>query len=83
MRPVPGQGLICFKCGKSHRASECSFQVHATLVARRGIVAWFARETQIASSSGNVQVLLLLDPLQLPVPEVRLLQLVLLVAHFR
>ena len=25
MRPIPGQGLICFKCGKSHHASECSF----------------------------------------------------------
>ena len=58
------------------------FRVHATLVARRGIVAWFARETQIASSRGNVQVLLL-DPLQLPVPEVRLLQLLLLAAQFR
>ena len=59
------------------------FWVHATLVARRGIVAWFARETQIASSRGNVQVLLLLDPLQLPVPEVQLLQLLLLAAQFR
>jgi len=49
------------------------FRVHATLVARRGTLAWFARETQIASSSCNFQVLLLLDPLQLPVLEVRLL----------
>ena len=59
------------------------FRVHATLVTRRGIVAWFARETQIASSRGNVQVLLLLDPPQLLVLGVRLLQLVLLVAKFR
>ena len=59
------------------------FWVHATLVARRGTLAWFARETQMASSSGNVQALLLLDPLQLPVLGVRLLQLVLLVAQFR
>ena len=59
------------------------FQVHATLVERRGTLAWFARETQIVSSSGNVQVLLLLDPLQLPVLGIRLLQLVLLVAQFR
>jgi len=56
------------------------FRVHATHVAMRGTLAWFARETQIVSSSGNVQVLLLLDPLQLPVKGVRLLQLVLLVA---
>jgi len=59
------------------------FRVHATLVARRGTLVWFARGTQIVSSSGNVQVLLLLDPLQLPVPEVRLLQLLLLAAQFR
>ena len=59
------------------------FRVHATLVARRGTLVWFARETQIASSSGNVQVLLLLDPPQLLVLGVRLLQLLLLVAQFR
>ena len=56
------------------------FRVHATLVERRATLVWFVRETQIVSSSGNVQVLLLLDPLQLPVQGVRLLQLVLLVA---
>ena len=49
------------------------FRIHATLVARRGTLLWISRETQIVSSSGNVQVLLLLVPLQLPVPEVRLL----------
>ena len=59
------------------------FLVHATLVARRGTLVGFARETQIVSSSGNVQVLLLLDPPQLLVLGVRLLQLVLLVARFR
>ena len=59
------------------------FRVHATLVARRGTLEWFARETQIASSSGSVQVLLLLDPPKLLVLGVRLLQLLLLVAHFR
>ena len=59
------------------------FMVHATLVARRGTLAGFARETQIASSSGSVQVLLLLDPPQLLVLGVRLLQLLLLVAQFR
>ena len=25
MRPIPRQSLICFKCGKPHRASECGF----------------------------------------------------------
>ncbi|KAM0852594.1 hypothetical protein ACQ4PT_051657 [Festuca glaucescens] len=25
IRPIPGQGLICFKCGQGHRASECDF----------------------------------------------------------
>jgi len=25
LRPVSGQGLICFKCGKSHHSSECHF----------------------------------------------------------
>ena len=59
------------------------FQVHATLVERRGTLAWFARETQITSSSGSVQVLLLLDPPQLLVLGVRLLQLLHLVAQFR
>ena len=59
------------------------FWVHAKLVTRRATLVWFARETQIISSSGNVQVLLLLNPLQLPVLGVRLLQLVPLVAHFR
>ena len=58
------------------------FRVHATLAAKRGTLAWFARETQIASSSGNVQVLLLLDPPQLLVLGVRILQLLLLVAQF-
>ena len=24
-RPVPGQGMICFKCGEGHRASECAW----------------------------------------------------------
>uniref|UniRef100_A0ACD5U8Q8 Uncharacterized protein n=1 Tax=Avena sativa TaxID=4498 RepID=A0ACD5U8Q8_AVESA len=24
-RPVPGQGMICFKCGEGHRASECTW----------------------------------------------------------
>jgi len=75
--------LICFKCGKSHRASDCGFRVHATLVARRGTLTWFARETEIASSSGSIQVLLLLDPPQLLVLGVQLLQLLLLVAQFR
>ena len=59
------------------------FRVHAILVARRGTLVWFARETQIVSSSGNVQVLLWLDPPQLLVLGVRLLQLLLLVAQFR
>ncbi|KAM0881523.1 hypothetical protein ACQ4PT_032899 [Festuca glaucescens] len=26
IRPVPGQGLMCFKCGDNHRASECEFK---------------------------------------------------------
>ena len=59
------------------------FLVHVTLVARRGMSAWFTREIQIVSSSGNVQVLLLLDPPKLLVLGVRLLQLLLLVALFR
>jgi hypothetical protein len=25
MRPIPGQGMICFRCGKNHRARECDF----------------------------------------------------------
>jgi hypothetical protein len=25
IRPVTGQGMICFKCGQGHRASECDF----------------------------------------------------------
>ncbi|XP_047085586.1 uncharacterized protein LOC124696973 isoform X2 [Lolium rigidum] len=25
MRPVPGQGMICFRCGQNHRARECDF----------------------------------------------------------
>jgi hypothetical protein len=25
IRPVPGQGMICFKCGQGHRASQCDF----------------------------------------------------------
>uniref|UniRef100_A0ACD5TJJ1 Uncharacterized protein n=1 Tax=Avena sativa TaxID=4498 RepID=A0ACD5TJJ1_AVESA len=24
-RPIPGQGMICFKCGEGHRASECTW----------------------------------------------------------
>ena len=52
MRPVPGQGLICFKCGKSHRASECSFsgtcntcgkEGHISMVCKRNpncIIKW-------------------------------------------
>ena len=59
------------------------FLVHVTLVAKRGMSAWFARGIQIVSSSGSVQVLLRLDPPQLLVLGVRLLQLVLLVARFR
>ena len=59
------------------------FRVHATLVARRDTLAWSASETQIVSSSGNIQVLLLLDPPQLLVLGVRLLQLLLLMAQFR
>jgi hypothetical protein len=26
IRPVPGQGMMCFKCGNNHRASECDFR---------------------------------------------------------
>ena len=59
------------------------FWVHVTLVAWRSMLAWFAREIHIVSSSGNVQVLLRLDPPQFLVLGVRLLQLVLLVAKFR
>ena len=59
------------------------FRVHATLVARKDTLAWFARKTQIVSSSGNVQVLLLLDPPQLLVLGFRLLQLLVLAAQFR
>ena len=52
MRPVPGQGLICFKCGKSHRASECGFlgtcntcgkEGHISIVCKRNpncIIKW-------------------------------------------
>ena len=36
MRPVPGQGLICFKCGKSHRASECNFSLTCHVCGRDG-----------------------------------------------
>lgn len=25
MRPVPGQGMMCFKCGQNHKAAECDF----------------------------------------------------------
>ena len=25
MRPAPGQGMICFRCGQNHRARECGF----------------------------------------------------------
>lgn len=36
MRPVSGQGLICFKCGKSHRALECNFSGTCRVCGRDG-----------------------------------------------
>ena len=64
-RPVPGQGLICFKCGKSHRASECSFsgtcntcgkEGHISMVCKRnpnGIIKW---QRSGSSSTGSTSV---------------------------
>ena len=65
MRPVPGQGLICFKCGKSHRASECSFsgtcntcgkEGHISVVCKRNpncIIKW---QCSGSSSTGSTSV---------------------------
>ncbi|KAG2557074.1 hypothetical protein PVAP13_8NG183304 [Panicum virgatum] len=63
MRPVPGQGLICFKCGKSHRASECNFfgtcrvcgrDGHMGLVCKKNpdsIIKWQRSATSAGSGS--------------------------------
>ena len=63
MRPVPGQGLICFKCGKSHRASECSFsgtcntcgkEGHISVVCKRNpncIIKWQRSRSSTRSTS--------------------------------
>ena len=65
MCPVPGQGLICFKCGKSHRASECSFsgtcntcgkKGHISVVCKRNpncIIKW---QCSGSSSAGSTSV---------------------------
>jgi hypothetical protein len=65
MRPIPGQGLICFKCGKPHRASECSFsgtcrtcgkEGHVTIVCKKNpncIIKWQrSNSTPAGPSSG-------------------------------
>ncbi|KAG2619938.1 hypothetical protein PVAP13_3NG143708 [Panicum virgatum] len=65
MRPVPGQGLICFKCGKSHRASDCGFsgtcntcgkEGHINMVCKRNpncIIKW---QHSGSSSAGSTSV---------------------------
>jgi len=65
IRSVPGQGLICFKCGKSHRASECSFsgtcntcgkEGHSSMVCKRNpncIIKW---PHSGSSSAGSTSV---------------------------
>lgn len=36
MRPAPGQGMKCFRCGGEHRASECSFKGTCRQCGREG-----------------------------------------------
>lgn len=81
MRPVPGQGLICFKCGKPHHSSECTFFLElVALVARMDTWLLFAREILILLSSGRN--LIPLPPRLQLVPEVQLLLLVFLMVQF-
>ncbi|CAO2141203.1 unnamed protein product [Urochloa humidicola] len=39
MRPVPGQGLMCFKCGKPHRYTECTFSGSCRSCGKEGHMA--------------------------------------------
>lgn len=69
MRPVPGQGLICFKCGKSHHSSGCGFSGacrtcgkdgHMSIVCKKNpdsIIKWQKSSSSplsTASSHGSV-----------------------------
>ncbi|KAJ1256807.1 hypothetical protein BS78_K304000 [Paspalum vaginatum] len=69
LRPVPGKGLICFKCGKPHHSSECHFtrvcnrcgkDGHMSIVCKRNpdsIIKWqkyIASSVPSGSSHGSV-----------------------------
>ena len=63
LRPVPGQGLICFKYGKPHHSSECTFsgayctcgkEGHMAVVCKRNpdsIIKW--QKSNSASSAAS------------------------------
>ncbi|XP_071679249.1 uncharacterized protein [Lolium perenne] len=44
LRPVPGQGMICFKCGEGHRASECTWTGECHHCGRHGHKGRVCRE---------------------------------------
>ena len=70
-RPVPGQGMICFKCGGGHRAAECSWTGECRQCGRSGhmervcrqnpssIIKWEPTPTSSTNASprGSVQML--------------------------
>jgi len=53
LRPVPGQGMLCFKCGEGHRAAECDFSGSCRQCADMVTCVGSAGRTQILSSSGR------------------------------
>ncbi|KAK1646969.1 hypothetical protein QYE76_064774 [Lolium multiflorum] len=67
MRPAPGQGLMCFKCGQNHRASECDFSGNCNQCGKSGhmrvvckenpdsIIKWqvITPSTEISSKGGS------------------------------
>ncbi|XBI45967.1 hypothetical protein VPH35_110323 [Triticum aestivum] len=62
-RPVPGQGMICFKCGEGHCASvllSVPGLGNATIAIVRVIRDWYVVKTPPALSSGSRRLLALL-----------------------
>ncbi|CAN6381803.1 unnamed protein product [Urochloa humidicola] len=65
MHPVPGQGLKCFKCGKPHHASHCTFSGtcrtcgkdgHMAIVCKRNpdsIIKWQRSSPSVSSPASS------------------------------
>lgn len=78
LRPVPGQGMKCFRCGEGHRSSECSFRGTCRQCGREGhkasvckqnpasIIKWEAVPVASSSSAPRGSVQTLAAP---PVPQ--------------